>query len=72
MFFVEKGHLKEYKFFVSHLNLTTQDAVDEKEISSQAISPPAYIIDLTATEESLRLVDESRPAKYPTWEWEYS
>ncbi|HJH25983.1 MAG TPA: hypothetical protein C5S37_04230 [Methanophagales archaeon] len=58
MFFVEKDYLKEYKFCVSHLDLTTQDTIDEKEISSQTISPPAYIIDLTTTEESVRVVDK--------------
>ena len=58
IFFVEKNNLKEYKFFVAHLDLTTQDTIDEKEISSQTISPPAYIIDLTTTEESLRLINK--------------
>jgi adenine-specific DNA-methyltransferase len=56
IFFAERNEVKDYKFTVSHFDFVNHKSIDKKEISSQTIKSPDYLIDLTATKESLLLV----------------
>jgi hypothetical protein len=58
IFFVEKVHLDEYKFLFSHFDIFSQCFIDKREISSETIFPRGYVIDLTISEDSLKILNK--------------
>lgn len=65
MFFVQKNRANKYNFLVSHYDISSKEVVDKKKIPSETIASPSYIIDLTVTEESSKLVNKINQQSEP-------